>query len=590
MKKWRCKVCGYIHEGDEPPETCPVCGAPREEFEPYVEEKGNAEALPRMVADVIVVGSGAAALSAAVTAKSNGSSVIVVEKGERVGGTTARSGGGFWIPGNSLQKAAGHKDSRKDCLRYMARYSYPNKYNPKDPKLGLNDHQYGLIEAFYDNASKMVDRFIELDAFRPVLGIGWNGEPYPDYYDELPENKGIRGRVLFASDKDGNRAMGGELIKSLDRWCRMKGVEFVTGCEVVAVLKDGNRAMGGVVGKTEKGNTRFVARQGVVFGTGGYAHDPELMQQFQPGPVYGGCSVATSTGDFIRIAGGIGAMIGNTHGAFRSDSVFEAHLANPNGINNAFFISGDSSIVVNKYGKRYMNEKKNYNDRGRAHMDWDLQKVEWRNMLTFMLLDERTATYWQGMPPLFRKDKDLPKHIIKADTLEGIADGISERLKAVSQITGGFSLDENFLKNLKETVKTFNGYTKNGKDLDFGRGESAYDREWTTSPPYVPGVEWPPKGSKNITMYPISEEGPYYAAILSSGTLDTNGGPVVDAKARVLDWKGRPIEGLYGAGNCIAAPSAGAYWGAGGTIGPAMAFGYIAGTEISARERKDPDV
>lgn len=585
MKKWRCTVCGYIHTGDRPPRNCPVCGAPEEKFEPYVEGKGTGSSLSEMTADIVVVGSGAAALSAAVTARSKGSSVIVVEKGGRIGGTTSRSGGGYWIPGNSLQRAAGHRDNRNDCLRYMARYSYPNLYNPEDIKLGLSDHQFGLLESFYNNASEMVDHLTDLDALRPVLGVGWTGEAYGDYFDHLPENKGIRGRMLFVKDKDGNRSMGAELIKTLERWCRMNEIQFVTGCEVIALMKDPDGAVIGAVGRSESGNTKFLARQGIIFGTGGYAHNPDLMQNFQPGPVYGSCSVSTTTGDFIRIAGDIGAKIGNTHGAFRSDSILEAHLANPNGINNTFFISGDSVIVVNKYGKRYMNEKRNYNDRGRAHFDWDPQKAEWRNMLTFMVFDERTATYWQGMLPLPRKDEPQPRHLISADTLDGLEKGIAEHLAAVADRTGGFSLDASFLPNLKDTIEKFNGYAKEGKDPEFGRGDHGYDREWATNPPLVPGVEWPEKGTKNPTMHPISGKGPYYAIILASGTLDTNGGPVIDGNARVLDWNGQPIDGLYGAGNCIASPSAGAYWGGGGTIGPAMTFGYIAGLNASARKR-----
>jgi succinate dehydrogenase/fumarate reductase flavoprotein subunit len=130
-------------------------------------------------------------------------------------------------------------------------------------------------------------------------------------------------------------------------------------------------------------------------------------------------------------------------------------------------------------------------------------------------------------------------------------------------------------------VARFNTFASSGKDADFHRGDFAYDREWTTFPPTIPGVDWPPKGSKNYTMYPLAEDGPYYAMILGAGTLDTNGGPLINYKAQVLDTHNQPIAGLYGAGDCIASPTANAYWGAGSTIGPALTYGYIAAMDAS---------
>lgn len=142
-------------------------------------------------------------------------------------------------------------------------------------------------------------------------------------------------------------------------------------------------------------------------------------------------------------------------------------------------------------------------------------------------------------------------------------------------------MDESFAEGLKDTFHRFNKFAETGKDLDFQRGDFEYDREWASIKPTKPGIDWPEDMSKNYTMYPLSSEGPYFAAILASSTLDTNGGPVVNSNGQVLDWNNMPIPGLYGAGNCIAAPSANAYWGGGGTIGPAIVFGHLAAKHAS---------
>ena len=201
-------------------------------------------------------------------------------------------------------------------------------------------------------------------------------------------------------------------------------------------------------------------------------------------------------------------------------------------------------------------------------------------MLTFMLFDARTATLWQGYPPFPVGGQKMP-YLIESKSLQDLESQLKARLLSLAPHTGGFSLDANFLPSLKETIQRFNGFARAGVDEDFHRGETSYDREWTTFPPVVPGVAWPDKDSKNHTMYPLSDQGPYYAIILAAGTLDTNGGPVINRHAQILDWNDAPIPGLYGAGNCIASPTANAYWGGGSTIGPGLTFGYIAGEHVT---------
>ncbi|MDL2258599.1 FAD-binding protein, partial [Eubacteriales bacterium OttesenSCG-928-K08] len=337
-------------------------------------------------------------------------------------------------------------------------------------------------------------------------------------------------------------------------------ITILTGHEVTKILQDDGGAVVGVTAKNAMGERIFYANRGVIFGSGGYSHNPELMLRFQRGPHYGGCAVPTNTGDFIKLAGEIGAAIGNTAGAFRAQSMLEVYLKSPSGSSNVFYIPGDSVIEVNKYGKRVMDEKRNYTDRTMAHFVWDSVKAEWTNMLLFMIWDERTANLWQGYPPYPVKGEE-PYYIIYGQTLGDLSIAIEKRLASLAEHTGGFSLAPEFLQNLQKSIASFNAYAQSGEDVEFGRGDTDYDREWTTFPPTLPGAQWPPAGKKNYTMYPFSDKGPYYAVILAAGTLDTSGGPLTDEHARVLDWRGRPIPGLYGAGNCIASPTANAYWG-----------------------------
>lgn len=538
-------------------------------------------------ADIIVVGSGAAAYSAAIAACFTGADVIMIEKAQGYGGTTIRSGGGFWIPNNRFQKDRGIVDSWEDATRYMARYSYPQLYNPHDPHFGLPDHEYELIDVYYDQASKMIDFFEEIEAVKPIQEINWTGQPQIDYQEGLPENRNIRGRVLYAQDSQGKMSYGNELVRQMHAWAEAHAIPLVLDHRVSRILQDSSRKVIGVEALTSEGHpVAFHARRSVIFGSGGYTHDPDMMLRFQRGPHFGGCAAPTNTGDFFKLALEIGAMPANTAGAWRAEIVLEQALADPMGIHNVFFVAGDSTLEVNKFGVRVMNEKRNYTDRAQAHFVWDPNRAEWTNMLVFWIYDERTATLWGGYPPLPPQGAAAP-YVISANTLDSLALSIADRLAQLSPHIGGFSFDPMFAENLIATVTRYNGFALSGEDKDFRRGYFAYDREWATFPPAIPGATWPPKDSKNITMYPLSDEGPYHAIILGVGTLDTNGGPMINGKAQVLDTHGDPIPGLYGAGNCIASPVANAYWGAGSTIGPALTFGYLAGLNATEEPIKN---
>ena len=147
----------------------------------------------------------------------------------------------------------------------------------------------------------------------------------------------------------------------------------------------------------------------------------------------------------------------------------------------------------------------------------------------------------------------------------------------MSAHTGGYTLDSDFADNLTETVSRFNGFADEGVDPDFHRGEVPSELFFNNF--YTPPGK--PSDQINPTMRRFADQGPYYAMILAPGVLDTKGGPKINVDGQVLDNYDQPIGGLYGAGNCIAAPAAQAYWSAGATIGAAMIFGALAGAHAA---------
>jgi 3-oxosteroid 1-dehydrogenase len=579
-KLWQCTVCLYIYEGDEPPIFCARCWAPQELFVDMknpkpIPDPNKPATTDETEADIIVVGTGAAAFSAAITTRVLGNSVIMLEKSGIIGGTTRRSGGGFWTPMNRHQKSKGIEDNRDDAIKYMCRLSYPQLYNEDKKNYGLPEREYSVIEAFCDNANAVVEFLEEKGVFETVEDINWLGKNSVDYQSNLPENKEIRGRILFPKDDNGQTGFGVVLVERFKKYAKENGIPVNTHHEVTKILKDENGKVYGVEAKHKDVVKTYRARKAVIFGTGGYTHNEELMRNFQRGPVYGGCASPECSGDLVKMASEAGAKIGNMQGAFRAQCLLENNIDNPKAANNCFFIPGDSVFIVNKYGKRVLNEKRNYNDRGMIHFVWDQNKGEWTNQLLFLIADRRAVEFWDGYPPFATSGLDL-KYLIEGKDLDDLASKIKKRVEKLTPHIGSFRVDETFAQGLKDTFLRFNEFARNGQDLDFQRGDFAYDREWGSVLPTKPGINWPEDKTKNYTMYPLSEEGPYYAAILASSTLDTNGGPVTNKHGQILDWNDNPIPGLYGAGNCIAAPSANAYWGGGGTIGPALAFGYLA--------------
>ena len=533
-------------------------------------------------ADMVIVGSGIGAATAAITAHDKGNKVIIVEKAGGFGGTSAKTAGVLWIPNNYTLKERGIEDTKEDCLKYLARFSYPEHYHADSENLGLSEHAYSLLEAFYDNSSNAID---SLRAAKALNTAEWRmfalDKATTDYLDHVPENKVPAGRALGVVTDDGTTGSGVDMMGQMEDAITARAIPVLTEHEAVKVIQDESGSVIGVEAISDGKMISIKASKGVIFGTGGYAHNPTAVERNQKSHMYGACAISMSTGDFINIAGKAGASIGNLSGAWRTQVVLEEALDYRYLAGGVFYPPGDSALQVNKYGVRAVNENRNYNDRTEVHGLYDSSQAEHPNQLMFMVYDQRTAELFGGVYPIPAVGGEN-SHILSGNTIAELTQALDTRLKELAPKTGDARLDANFSAQLTQTIHRYNEFARSGKDSDFHRGAAGYDTEWFGAfSPMNSNTEWESNPYPTVTMHPLRNEGPYYAMILGAGALDTNGGPVVNADAQVLDTNGSPIPGLYGAGNCIASPSRDAYWGAGCPLGLSCTFGFIAANAAS---------
>jgi 3-oxosteroid 1-dehydrogenase len=477
--------------------------------------------------------------------------------------------------------------SRESSLRRYARASYPARFDPNAERFGLTELEYELIAAVYDETSTAVRKLGEMGALASQPAARRSG-PLPDFLNDERNDIIPVDRRLRPEKRDGTLGSGDELVRQIAAAVAARQIPVRVSHRVTAALTN---AAGEVVGveaqRTDGTFARIRARRAVLFATGGYAHNGELVNAFQPGPIYGGCAVPTNEGDFIYIATALGARLGHMQSAWYAQVVLEQALRSPTVPDVVFMPPGDSMILVNRFGRRVVNEKANHNERPQVHFSYDPTSRSWANQLLFMVYDKRTADLFAGRFPLPSRDTGA-RYVLKADSLEQLAVAIDKRLEKLAPRTGGVSLDIDFPDRLAASVRRFNKLAENGIDLDYDRGGRLQDRLFHTKVWSFPNrnTRWPANDKPSVTMYPFAQDGPYYAIILGAGTLDTHGGPVVDANGRVLAADGAPVPGLYGAGNCIASPTGRACYGHGGTLGSALAFAYLAATHAAGEREK----
>lgn len=537
--------------------------------------------------DVVVVGTGAAGLTAAVVAHERGArSVAVFEKADKVGGTTAWSGGQVWIPNNPHMPDVGVADSREQAITYIMSLSR-----------GMLEQR--LVEAYVDAGPEMVRL---LEATTPVQFYAVAG--MPDYHPEFPGGSVAGGRTLecpiypfrelgewehrvtpspyFGNahitmsetplgkavpqppsaeelarrQQNNERGCGQALAGRLLRACLDRGIEPRTEHAATGLIVE-NGTVVGVTLQTPHGELRVRANRGVILASGGFEWDEELRRAFLRGPMTHPVSMETSTGDGLRMAMKAGAMLSNMREAWW---IPVAAVPREENVMGRVLVNGQRtlphSIMINRRGNRFTNEAANYNAFGAAFHVEDVSRFDYANLPCWLVFDQNYAEKYGFRVAAAVGDISVPDWVVRGDTPDALA-------AQLGVDAAGF----------RDTLTRWNANCAQGSDPDFGRGDSAFDCWW--GDPYR-------KGQRDATLGPLNR-GPYYAVEIHSGTLGTKGGPRVDPQARVLNIDGEAIPGLYAAGNVMGSPFGMTYGGPGGTLGPAMVYGYLAACHAVGR-------
>jgi succinate dehydrogenase/fumarate reductase flavoprotein subunit len=322
------------------------------------------------------------------------------------------------------------------------------------------------------------------------------------------------------------------------------------------------------------------AHGGVVFGSGGFAHSPELRQRFLRGPVAGGSGTPSNTGDLVGIGVRAGAEFGAMHNGWWNQQVLEAVDDYATSVLDVWSMPGDGMLMVNRFGVRAIGEKREYESRGRVHHVF--ADDEYINRVMFMIYDRRTAERYGGRYPIPPVGA-VADHVVTGSGVLGLAEALGQRLRSRSRaaMPAGIApvdLSPGFAETLTATITKFNAMAEQGRDDDFGRGSKAV--EFAFHGPRAADNHLP-----NALMHPLDLEGQLYAISLVGTTFDTNSGPRIGTQGQILGTAG-PIGGLYGAGNCVDGVFGEGYPGGGSTIGPGMVFGFLAGAHAGARSSR----
>ncbi|MBT6139200.1 MAG: FAD-dependent oxidoreductase [Rhodospirillaceae bacterium] len=524
--------------------------------------------------DVVIVGTGAAGLSAALAASVNGARTLVLEKASVIGGTTAMSGGCIWIPNNHLMARQGLDDSREAALDYIRAVSPDGWHNTEEP----------LWAAFIDRAPEML-KFVE--AHSPTrFDLNRDPDPYAELKGGMTHGRNMSaspirisqlgewrdkvraptadmrinyGEVIdnsfFANPKRhmprllprliwrkliGAHTRGRALTIGLLKGCLDHGVEIWTETSATRLLTRDGRVTGLEAERNGQAVT-LAAAKGVILASGGFEWNKEMMAEHFPGPVEWTASPRTNTGDGQRMAADVGAELDHMDQALVmgvTPVMYEGQVTGQPAAD--YFLP--HCMIVNRHGRRFVNEKQMNIGLAFAEMDPDTGRPA--HLPAWRIYDSQFAKrYPHAMP-----NGSIPGNRFQADTLAKLATMID--------------IDAD---GLVETAHRFSGFARAGVDDEFGRGASTWDRNRGGDPTHQPSP----------TLGTI-EQPPFYAMPFKASFLGTKGGPRTNERAQVLHRNGEAIGGLYAAGNVMANAFGSKGVGAGTTLGPCLTWGYIA--------------
>lgn len=539
--------------------------------------------------DVVVVGSGAAGLTAAVTAAIGGARVELLEKSELIGGTTCVSGGGIWVPGNPHMREMGLADAREDAVSYALEST--NGLAPDPALVGLyvdksvealefleerTPIEFFVSEIFSDyyierHGSRRRGRTLDNRPFPAREELGeWDERlrrtpHYPRLtLDEMamdPARSGGAGAGAFddallaldaeraaAGIRTGGEALAGRLLKG----CLDHGVEVRVATPVRRLILSADHAVVGVVAEEEGKAISIRARAGVVLATGGFEWNPDLVRAFLGVRELRPASQPHNTGDGLVMALEAGALPANMTEAWWFPVTSTGTLTyDGHPMNNVSTPRAEAGcITVNRRGRRFTNEAASYMDIGREFRRYDAVTADYPNEVAWSIFDSRVrdrielADLVPGEP--------TPAWVVEAGSIEELAAQIGVPSET-----------------LVDEVARFNRNAAEGHDPDFGRGTLWFEA-------FTAG------GPRPETALATIEAAPFYAVRLYNGVLGTCGGPRITADGQVLSARGGVVSGLYAAGNVSASVFGPGYPGGGATLGPAITFGYQAGRHVAA--------